>query len=119
MRDALVDVLAVHRLTRLVTADVITRPARVAFIRRQYRDSYGTGDNWAWDERSESEWESAVESDDDAPKLAALVMCRWCTSIWMSLGVVAARRYAPVLWEPLAKVLAFSTVAVLVSDLEQ
>lgn len=120
----LLDVLAVHRLTRLVTADVITRPARARIIAL----AYGT-DEWKWpndtvpvgalDAMTEAEWDNRPESDDEAPKLAAFVKCRWCTSIWISLGVVAARRYAPVLWEPLAKVLAFSTVAVLVSDLEQ
>lgn len=119
----LLDVLAVHRLTRLVTRDTITRPLRARVIAL----AYGT-DEWKWpndtvptgayDALSEAEWDQRPESDDDAPKLAAFVICPWCVGLWISFGVVAARRYAPVLWDPVARALACSTAAALAVGLE-
>lgn len=45
------------------------------------------------------------------PKLAELLECPWCVSIWIAAGVVAARRIAPRLWGPIAALLAASTIA--------
>ena len=36
--------------------------------------------------------------------------CAWCTSAWVAVGVVAARRLAPRVWGPVATALAFSAV---------
>lgn len=136
--DAVVDALAAHRLTRLATADVLTRPWRAWVIRYAYSQplthaSYvvaGTenlidpratprlsrADLLA---RTEAEWDSMPEADDNAPKLADFVKCRWCAGMWISFGVVAARRYAPQVWDPLARALALSTAAALLAGLEQ
>lgn len=119
--DEIVDMLAVHRLTRLVTRDTITRPVRARII----AIAYGT-DEWRWPNGTvpvgemsaltEPQWDQRPHDDDDAPKLAAFIICPWCVGLWISGFVVAARRYAPVLWEPLARALATSSVAALVAS---
>jgi hypothetical protein len=43
--------------------------------------------------------------------LDRLLSCAWCASIYVAAVVVAVRAGAPGLWDPLAKVLAFSAVA--------
>lgn len=115
----LLDVLAVHRLTRLITRDTITRPFRTDIIRGAYIDRAGPDSALALDEISEAEWDRMPEDDDNAPKLAAFVICPWCVGLWISGFVVVARRYAPVLWAPLARMLAFSTVAALLEGLDR
>lgn len=108
------DAIACYRLTRLATADVITRPARVRVIRfayRWWRAEYITG--------SESEIDAMPENDDDAPKLADFVRCRYCTSIYLAAGVLLARRYAPRQWDPIARLLTLSAGAALIAGLEQ
>ncbi|MBK9178733.1 MAG: DUF1360 domain-containing protein [Acidimicrobiales bacterium] len=76
-----VDVVAVHRLTRLVTSDELTRPIR----------------------------ERVVDRNPDG-RLAYLAGCPWCASVWAGLAVAAARRVAPRAWRPLGFALAASTV---------
>lgn len=119
----LVDVAAAYRLTRLATADTITRPARARVI----AFAYGT-DEWKWPNDtvpvggigalSEIEWDRRPLDDDTAPKLAEFVKCRWCAGLWISGFVVVARRYAPRVWDPLARVLALSAGAALLARLE-
>lgn len=77
----LVDTLAVARLTRLVTRDRITIRPR----------------NWVWEHAPEP--------------IAGLVDCSWCVSMYVAFGVVAARRFAPRAWSPVAAALAMSEVA--------
>lgn len=114
----LIDVLAVHRLTRLVTADVITVRPRRAIIRWSYlRNGHDP-------EIIEGDLEGMVDADMsedpcDVPKAASLVVCRWCASVWLAAGVVVASTLAPVVWWPIGCVLALSTVATLLAGLEQ
>lgn len=114
MIDDLVDLLAAFRLTRLVTRDTITRPARTRIIRYAY-ESRGRallgGD--------EAEVDEYPHTDDDAPKLAAFIICPWCVGLWISGFVVLARRYAPTAWEPLARVLAISSAVGLAGRLDE
>lgn len=124
-----IDVLAAYRLTRLTTTDTITRPARVRVIRYAYGQRQS---NPAWLKRSdgevtepywrgaqtESEWDRAPHDDDDAPKLAAFIICPWCVGFWISGFVVVARRYAPRIWDPVARALATSAAAALLARLE-
>lgn len=119
-RDLAVDTLAIHRLTRLVTADTITRPLRVRVI----AIAYGT-DEWKWpndtvpvgatNALSESDWDALPHGDDDAPKLAAFIVCPWCVGLWISFGVCVLRRYTPGVWEPVARALALSTAAAVIA----
>lgn len=107
--------LAVHRLARLVASDLITVDARDAFIRGEYARR---GDLDAIEQRragvrpADYDWTArALEDGPDAPKLAQLVVCRWCTSMWLSAGVLVARRLVPSVWGPVSRLLAFSSVA--------
>lgn len=90
-----VDALAVFRLTRLATEDAITEGLRL----KVKRAALGSD-----------------APDSIAAKLETLLECPWCVSAHIAVGVVAARRYAPRLWDPLARVLAFSAAAGIVAE---
>jgi hypothetical protein len=64
--DLALDAVAVHRLTRLIVEDAITKPAR----------------------------DAVAEASEDHPwvrKVDELVTCWWCTSVWVAAGVVVVR----------------------------
>jgi len=106
----LVDALATYRLTRLATADVISEPVRMAVLRKTGAEPPpGEDDPTA---------QEVVESLQDPPRLATLITCRWCAGVWIAAGVTAARLAAPKAWEPVARGLALSACAVLLSRLE-
>jgi hypothetical protein len=108
--DLLIDVLATYRLTRLVTADVISEPARQAVLRRVGAEpGPGAEDPTA---------QEIVESLDRPPRLATLVTCRWCAGVWIAAGVTAARVIAPRPWNHVARGLALSASAVLLARVE-
>lgn len=112
------DALAVYRLTRLATADVITQPIRDEVVCFAYvaRDGdRATTERKRTDGRS---WTEIAMDDPDAPKLATLVTCRWCAGVWISLAAVLARRRAPRAWAALADVSALSAAAALLAGLE-
>lgn len=89
----LTDVLAVYRLTRLVTKDEFP-PVKAA------RDH-------------------VLASPDLYPDSAAsFVECPWCVSFWVAGGVLAARRIAPRWWSVLSWMLAASAVAGLIQTNE-
>lgn len=50
------------------------------------------------------------------PKVAEFLGCPWCAGFWISIGVVGARRFAPRLWDPVARVLATSAIAGILSE---
>jgi hypothetical protein len=105
-----VDVLATYRLTRLATADVISEPVRMAVVRR-------TG-AIPPPHQEEPTAQEVVENMKNPPRLATLLTCRWCAGIWIAAAVTTARTVAPRAWEPLARGLALSASAVLLSRLE-
>lgn len=137
MDSLIVDALAVYRLTHLVTEDTFP-PVRAVRERiwRQYPQvgaHVSSANGWmikdtkavrwtsalGWSIRSEVEVTpptSATIAQDDAVVVAAhpvgeLIGCPWCASPWIAIGVLAARRFVPSMWSPLAKVLAASAVA--------
>lgn len=124
----LADALSAYRLTRLVTADTILRGWRDGVVRRTYITDrrYSArvlkeqlAAELGIDDLSRpGAWSELAMADDNAPKLATLITCRWCAGTWVSLFVVAARRYAPRLWDPLAQALAMSAGAALLARLE-
>lgn len=117
MAELIIDALATHRLTRLVTADTITRPWRARVIRYAYdRDTRPSG--ITPELATPSFWDELPHNDDDAPKLAAFIVCPWCTGFWIAIGVALARRYASRLWEPIARTLALSSAAALLAGHE-
>lgn len=95
----LLAVLAVARLTRLVTADVIAQPFRAWVIRTRL--------------------DGHPERDDD-DKLITLVHCRWCTSIWVSAPVAVAVYLRPHSWWVVVPLLllALSHASTLLAGLE-
>lgn len=116
--ELVVDAVAVYRLTRLVTKDVITAPARDAFVEATYivaERSEAVRDEI---ESAQMTWSEYAEDDKKAPKLATLVVCRWCASVWLAAGVLVLRRYAPRAWRPLSEILVFSAASALLAGLE-
>lgn len=95
------DALAVYRLTRLVVEDVLTEPLREKIIGAAYRVRYGPGHGI----------EDHHAGRLDEPKIATLITCPWCASVWVAAGVVVVRRVAPTVWSPVARLLAFSAAA--------
>ncbi|MCU1498600.1 MAG: hypothetical protein JWM47_2553 [Acidimicrobiales bacterium] len=110
--DLLVDAFAAYRLTRLATADVISEPFR--------RSMVGRALGWGPEELAAASptAQEAVDALDHPPKAARLITCRWCAGMWIAGGVVAARQVVPGAWAPVARALAVSSVAVLISRLE-
>lgn len=86
----LIDALAVYRLTRLVVEDKVTERAR------QRVDDVARVEGWSG--------------------LRYWLGCYWCASVPIAFGVVAARRVAPRAWDPVARALACSAVAGVVSE---
>lgn len=84
MQDDVIDVLATHRITKLVIDDYITEP-----LRQKVYEKFG---------------------DPEDSKISYAVTCPWCVSIYTGALVVAARTIAPKVWRPLSYALAFSTV---------
>ncbi len=124
MTALLLDALAAYRLTRLATADTILSGPRDKLVRDAYaRDGrLAEATELADDEgvhlAEPGGWAELAPLDPKAPKLATLVTCRWCAGMWVSLGVVAARRLCPRAWAPLATALAYSAGAALLAGLE-
>lgn len=85
-----VDALATLRLTRLVVSDTVAEPIRHRVL------------SWA-----ETPRDGAMAH----PRVAELLGCSWCTSIWTAAAVVFARRAMPRAWAPVAELLACSAVA--------
>lgn len=132
--DTLVDVAAAYRLTRLITDDVILQPVRAEVILTAYLGPRPTGvwrrrgrkprtpDGPGYDDlmaMTDADLDALPEADDDAPKLADFIRCRWCVGLWIAGVTVAARRYAPRAWNPVARVLAVGAAATLLGGLER
>jgi hypothetical protein len=86
--EAATDVLAVHRITRLVVEDEITSDLRGRWFERH---------------------------DPATTKLGYLVSCPWCAGFYVSIAAVAARRIAPRAWGPAARALALSSAVGIMS----
>lgn len=115
VQDFALDCVAAHRLTRLATDDSITRPLRARVIRWAYWRSRKLSLAGKTDAQVD---EYPMNDEEEPPKIAELVRCRWCAGMWISGFVVVARRYAPGAWDPLARLLATSDAAALLARLE-
>lgn len=121
---ALIEVLAVHRLTKLVTDDIITIPLRHRVIAWAYlRHGAYDEDVIYGDGSGPNDLDAMVDADmvDDpanTPKLAVLVRCRWCASVWVAGVAVAGHALVPAVWLPLAALLAVSSASTLLAALE-
>jgi hypothetical protein len=107
--DLVIDALATARLTRLVTRDRLTKPWR----RRAITAAYGTrGLPDTWDAFGPT----VVTDDLEAPEIAYLLSCTWCSSLYVALVVLALRATVPGLWSPIAKALAASQLTGMTAD---
>ncbi len=116
--ELVVDAVATYRLTRLVTKDVITAPLRDSFVEAMYVAAGRAEAARPEIDSAQLTWSEYAEDDRNAPKLATLVVCRWCASIWLALGVVVIRRAAPRSWRRIAEILVFSAASALLARLE-
>lgn len=89
MRSLLVDVLAGHRLTRLVTEDVITAPMRQKIFTKHPPKE----ESWSY-----------------------VLTCPWCASVWVGFGIAVFRKFFPEVWNPVAEALAISSAAGLITE---
>lgn len=127
--DLLVDALAVYRASRIVTADSITERPRAEIVRWSYGGRLPSPFRWSAERRRfvtdqqpagvVAASSDVVKVDDDPPKVAELVTCYWCSGMYVALGAVAARRWAPGLWGLLSRALALSAAGALIAGLEQ
>lgn len=121
-----VDAIATARLTRLVVADAVTQPLRARIIRWAYeRDGRNPHEEAVrylgpLDARQHTALDVLMDdlatTDPHPPKLAVLVKCRWCVSVYVGLVVLVLRRHR--WWRPLAEALIMSHVAGLAERLE-
>jgi hypothetical protein len=92
--DVTIDALASYRITRLLVSDGIIDVQRQAVLDRLERAG--------------------------RTKAVELIECPWCIGFWIAGSVVAARRWLPRQWSPVAKTLAYSAVAgILASQIRQ
>jgi hypothetical protein len=87
---ALIDALAVYRLTRLIIEDEVTEPVR-----------------------------DAVQQRFGAPhesRLSYLLTCPYCVSVYAAAAVSVADMIAPRFWRPVSRALALSAAVCLVYD---
>lgn len=115
-RRLLVDAVAVYRLTRLVTADDLAEAVRARWIRAAYRLEDGH-DSPRQPTVGET-WQDLLEQDPQPPKLATLIVCRWCAGVYVSVGVAFMRWRFPKFWNQVADVAAMSAAAALLARLE-
>lgn len=117
----LLDALAVYRLTRLAVEDGITQPVRDRIIAAAYELAGTATEKRAEylegfpDDMREGDWQRIAEEDEDPPKLAQLVVCPFCSSVWVALGlvyVVRRRRF----WPSMRDALALAGVVALVHE---
>lgn len=112
-----VDMVACYRLTRLVTKDSLLVNVRDWIIKRSYEPQTR---NLSLTEPTEpGDWANYAEGDPSAPKLATLITCRWCTGIYVAVGVVAARSLVPRYWDPMARMLTVASAGALIAGLEK
>lgn len=115
----LLDSIAAYRLTKLITDDVITQPLRDVLIELAYEwDDRGKWARDVFSPQNEGDWQDVVEADEQPPKLATLITCRWCAGMWVGMFIVLARRVAPKAWTPLRDVLVLSAAAALLARAE-
>ena len=90
MTDDVLDAIAVWRIVRFVQRDSLIEKQREWVI-----NNWGGG----------------------YLRLGELLQCPWCLSIWVAAGVVITRRLAPRLWGMIARGLAFSAGAGVITGL--
>lgn len=118
MRDLAVDALATYRLARLVHTDTFPPILkwRQAFVAR-HTNVIGVPVTVlaGYQDDGQAITEQQTHEHEEPDAWAELVECAWCSSVWVAFGVLAARRLFPRAWDAVARPLAFSAVAGLLS----
>lgn len=114
----LVDVLAVHRLTRLVTKDILTQRPRDAVIRWAYLRAGHDPEVLGYAAPQAVVEADMVEDPRGTPRAAVLVACRWCASVWCAAAIAAATWAIPDVWWWPALALAASSASTLLAAIE-
>lgn len=113
----LVNVVAVHRLTRLVTKDILTQRPRDAVIRWAYLRA-GHDPAILVDALQPMVEADIVEDPRNVPRAAVLVVCRWCASAHVAALVAALTWAIPDVWWWPALALAASSGSTLLASME-
>ncbi len=113
--DLATDALATYRLVRLATRDGITEPLRAKAIDVLFDRADITEHDATLMEPAHERVAAAQDRQFDVPKLAELIVCPWCSGMWIAFGVVAARTLAPRVWRPVGRALALSAAAGLIA----
>lgn len=111
------DAISAYRITRLVTADKLFVNLRDDIIRHAYKAADKPFN--ATQIIAPGDWAVLAEADPDAPKLATLITCRYCTSVYVAAGIMLARALAPRAWDPMARMLTVASAGVLIAGLEK
>lgn len=90
MNDLTLDILAVHRLTRLVVDDEILDTPRTRLV------------DWL--------------DDRDHSKLVYLAGCYWCTSVYVAAGCAVVKHRWPNLWNTVRWPLAMSAATGIIAS---
>lgn len=88
--DELLDVAAAARLIRLIGVDEITRPLREMIISEAYAWRGVTAPRYG---DLYLTWTEYAALDRDAPRVVALLDCKWCLGVWAATIVLVIRRY--------------------------
>lgn len=64
-------------------------------------------------------WSEMARADEEPPRLAELLTCRWCAGFWVAAFVVTARRVFPRLWAPVGDVFATAALVGFLSELRR
>jgi hypothetical protein len=127
--ELLADSLACHRLTRLVTADVITQPLRDRALETIWRRAGRWGEVLKVADRCglkvpgplPEAWVQDAMADEalvDPPKLATLITCRWCAGAWVAAAVTVLSAARVPGWRWASRGLACASAAALWASLE-
>lgn len=111
-----VDALAVHRLTRLATADTITEPLRRELVTQliEFKQEHLL----TADQQDAADAAELVAMTPDPPMLAVLVTCRWCAGVWITAAAMLLRWRRPRAWAAIARPLAVASASTLLAGLE-
>ena len=108
-----VDALSAYRITRLITKDTLTEEFRERVIAVSYDVERDHPEPSFTGPRT---WHETFENDDDPPKLAYLITCPFCVSVYVAAGVVVARSLVPWAWRPVARAAALAGVVALIAE---
>lgn len=104
--DLVLGAVATVRAARLITEDEILAPARERVL------------EWALPRQPDPEDPRPVYGQGGHPRIAYLITCPWCVSVWAAAALAAGLTVAPRATRAAAAVLAWSAAAGYLSERE-